>query len=97
MNKLNEKELLEEFEYFTKSTSKHITSDKHSPLNKHGRACEQIKALIEKPGVTKEWYEEKAITALHTLAIYEDHFNFEEQKQKAKNFIHSLVKELRGK
>ena len=47
MNDFKEKELLEEFEYFTKNIPKRITSDKHSPLNKHGRACEQIVALIK--------------------------------------------------
>jgi len=47
MPKLKEKELLEEFEYFIRNIPKHITSDRHSPLNKHGRACAQIEALIK--------------------------------------------------
>lgn len=47
MSKITEKELLEEFEYFTKNIPKHITSDTHSPLNKHGRACVRIVELIK--------------------------------------------------
>lgn len=48
---------------------------------------EQITALLQKPGVTGEWIEEKA------KEIYGEDLNLEE----IEDFIRSLVEEIRGK
>ena len=96
MSKLKEEELLEEFEYFTKNIPKHITSDEHSPLNKHGRACEQIVALIKKPEVTEEWYEEK-VKQINAVMVKLRYVLYAEKMKRLKDFTRSFVKEILGK
>ena len=64
--------------------------------DKDWKGLEQIKALIQKPGVTEEWIEEKAKELYQGLAdkVVDvgmiDAGDFE-------GFIRSLVEEIRGK
>ena len=84
MSELKEKGLLEKlskaFEYLPLSIA-------------NGQARRQIKELIQKPGVTEEWIEEKAIELNNEilLANYkESYYNM------SRDFIRSLVKEIQG-
>ena len=86
MSKLKEEELLEKlnkaFEYLPLSIA-------------NGQARRQIKEMIQKPGVTKEWIEEKARELL--FLFYAKGSTQENEESTAKDFIRSLVEEIHGR
>ena len=53
------------------------------------RAYRQIVALLKKPQVTEEWIEEKASIVWREMGHWQS-------PEEAKDFIHTLVKEIAG-
>ena len=98
MSKLNQEELLRllgmavqnAIEYFV------INKDKEfiEKIPQLQQAHLQIREMIQKPGVTEEWIEEKAIELNNEILLA----NYKESYYSmSKKFIRSLVEEIRGK
>ncbi len=65
----------------------------HHPSSiRNEQAYQQIKEMIQKPGVTEEWIEEKA---QEVMMIIDDPIATWSRKVKnVRNFIHSLMEEI---
>ena len=88
MSKLNQGELLS---ILTAVFSCYLSECNYKETaTKYEEAHKQIKEMIQKPGVTEEWIEEKA------RRLHEKSFRIIEIDD-AKGFIRSLVEEIRGK
>lgn len=93
MSKLSKEELLEFLNRFYALWREWMQEETTMPnmLKLAGEACEQIKELIQKPEVTEEWIEEKAVELYNYL--YYETFCLDQ----VRGFIRLLVKEYWGK
>ena len=89
MSKLNQEELLKWLSLTRDCLSASGLWDWHGP-SKDTQAYQQIKEMIQKPGVTEEWIEEKAnwLFKKSWVPISID---------RAKDFIRSFIKDLADK
>ena len=97
MSKLKEKELLKHLAHMFKCYEYNFINVDWKPPEEGVQAYKQIKEMIQKPGVTEEWIEEKAKELITMVAnLYPHEGNpCVIPKSKAKDFIRSLVEEIK--
>ena len=99
MSKLSEKRLIEWVRHW--QGYRYSGMLENADAEEKQEAGEQIVALIQKPEVTEEWYNEKAkmfTTLMYNLTQHEPHLeNHHFNQLKVKDFIRSLVEEMPAK
>ena len=99
MTKLNQGELLEELRQIKICVQawEILNPKKVSWTGKREQAYQQIKEMIQKPEITEEWIEEKAMGLITMVANLYPHEGSPcvIPKNKAKDFIRSLIEEVK--